>query len=198
MIGSDCRACPRRQIATIYSLPSRSMRSTVTGTPSTVVSKGTARFSSVIVSQPVICSESPWASTVACSRSFLRTSRQRGRGLSHLRLFAFIRSRRVPRCPIPEKARPSVFDFFTEIREVRNSSVANGVNSTLRQFTGRKRIVRSTGSKLDISRSIGAGLASGPGTQTTQIGFAKIVSRRNPKHDRTVHLSTESVCFPNA
>src|SRR5580658_7839697 len=35
-------------------------------------------------------------------------------------------------------ARRSVFDFFIEIREsVRNSSVANSVDLTLRQFTGR-------------------------------------------------------------
>src|SRR6266700_4480916 len=50
-MGSDWRLRPRIQMATICSLRFRSTRSTVTGTPSTVVSNGTARFSSIIVNQ---------------------------------------------------------------------------------------------------------------------------------------------------
>jgi hypothetical protein len=50
------RLLPRVQTATICSLWFRSRRSTVTATPSTVVSNGTDKFSSIIVSQPLICS----------------------------------------------------------------------------------------------------------------------------------------------
>src|ERR671915_748848 len=57
-MGSACRSRPRVQMTTIWSRWFRSTRSTVTGTPRTIVSKGTARFSSIIVNQPVTCSDS--------------------------------------------------------------------------------------------------------------------------------------------
>src|SRR5690606_18085461 len=52
-----CRERPRLQIATMCSVSSRSTRSTTTATSSTLVSNGTARFSSIIVNQPVVCSD---------------------------------------------------------------------------------------------------------------------------------------------
>jgi len=42
---------------------------TVTVTPRTVVSKGTARLSSIITAKPLSCSSSPYASTMASSTS---------------------------------------------------------------------------------------------------------------------------------
>ena len=66
-MGSDCRSRPREQTATICSLRFRSTLSTVTGTPRIFVSNGTARCSSIIVNQPVTCSDSSWQSTVASS-----------------------------------------------------------------------------------------------------------------------------------
>ena len=51
-MGSDWRMRPRLQTATICLLRFRSTPSMVTGTPSTVVSNGTPRFSSIIVNLP--------------------------------------------------------------------------------------------------------------------------------------------------
>lgn len=60
-----CRFVPRRQIATISSGAEISKPSTVTGIPSTSVSNGTARLSPIIVANPIRCSYSSCASTMA-------------------------------------------------------------------------------------------------------------------------------------
>ena len=62
-----CRSSSREQIATIWSSPVKSTRSTVTSTPSTRVLKGTVSSSSITVNRPVTCS----VLVVAIDRSLL-------------------------------------------------------------------------------------------------------------------------------
>lgn len=78
----------------------------------------------------------PAASTAISAQAFLKQPSQYSNLINVIEEADF-RFARLDRCTVPETARPSVFDLFIEIREsVRNSSVANCVDLTLRQFTG--------------------------------------------------------------